>query len=93
MSTRKAKTPARARDRLVHSRPGAVGAHHAEDQADVAAQRPHRVALVPGLLPGWRTADDGGIQQLFVLHGLLPDDTGHRQPHPAPQTPGAEGGQ
>lgn len=31
-----AKTPARARDRLVHSRPGAVGAHPAPDQADVA---------------------------------------------------------
>ncbi|MFD8217637.1 hypothetical protein ACFV2U_28985 [Streptomyces sp. NPDC059697] len=32
-------------------------------------------------------------QRLFVLSGLLPGDANHRLPHPAPQTPGAEGGQ
>ncbi|WP_217572852.1 hypothetical protein [Streptomyces sp. GbtcB7] len=43
------------------------------------------------VLPGCPTPTTG--QRLFVLRGLLPDDADHRLPHPAPQTPGAEGGQ
>lgn len=52
--------PSSRPSRAVHSRPGAVGAHPALDQADVAAQAPHRAALAPGISPGagWPTTGE-----------------------------------
>ncbi|MFG2525509.1 NAD(P)/FAD-dependent oxidoreductase [Streptomyces sp. NPDC048527] len=52
------------------------------------APRSARVWIPPRVPAGRRR----GNQRLFVLRGLLPDDAGHRLPHPAPQTSGAEGG-